>query len=101
MPGAPPQIFCRAIESHFPAWEGGGRGSSSFPRVGLAREGGREGLCCSEGPSPLVGEVEAKRHLEVQLNGGTLVVSPQSVLDLNVHLQRRTKHQQGKTEPPE
>lgn len=54
-------------------------GSPSFPSLGLAREG----------PSPLEGEVKAKWHLEVQLDGGTLVVSPQSVLDLNVHLRRR------------
>lgn len=38
---------------------------------------------------PDKGEIKADRELEVQLDCGTLVVSADGVLDLNVNLQRR------------
>lgn len=38
---------------------------------------------------PDKGEIKADRELEVQLDCGTLVISADGVLDLNVNLQRR------------
>lgn len=45
---------------------------------------------------PDVGEVEADRQLEVQLNCGTLMVAADGILDLNVNLHRNDTSNQRK-----
>lgn len=45
--------------------------------------------------SPRKREVKPEGHLEVQLDGGTLVVASQSVSDLNVDLGGRKRRQTG------
>lgn len=41
------------------------------------------------GELPDKGEIKADRELEIELNGGTLMVPADGVLDLNVNLHRR------------
>lgn len=49
---------------------------------------------CPPPHSPHKGQVKAKRQLEVQLNGCTLVVPSDGIFDFNINLQQHTKKRQ-------
>lgn len=41
---------------------------------------------------PHVREIKSDRHLEIQLNGTTLVITAQSIFDLNINLRRSQRN---------
>lgn len=71
---------------------GGGvrEGTPCKPWCSRADKGSSVCWCWSPGDSPHKGQVKADRQLEVQLNGGTLVVASDGISDLNINLQQHT-----------